>query len=716
MANAIVPVPSFRPYSNVQPFTVRDGATYLLQLEAIKDWLRDYLVPFIDSETSGMEEAWREQVTLLVTQVNDAVTSVEQMLATGTAEVTDLKNAAEAAHIAAEAARDLAAQYASDAEEIQDTAIASIAGNETSDTRAFLDATYAKAAEVASIAELIATGRLSEDALSTAFDEKADAATNGKRAIGQDELVINVQDFGAKGDADENGVGTNDSPAIVDAIAAAVSLGRRLWFPRVANGYRTEVPVVIPGSVDVQMDSPVFSAHNGIGIDYNPAPNGIAYRRNLVFDQIRATQSDWLNATNIGVVTRNVVESEITIVRVKGNTTGYRRVGENAGHVHNQIALFLILNNKFGVETDSVGTGWVNEELLTGGRFAVDTGVNRSTSRYGIVVRSTSEYLNNALTHLKPSMELNFANTLGGAEALPILVSHGAYNEFLGVRDEGNSQTLIRTEGKSQENLVTVSYGSQTGSLVSDVGDFPSTIVSRGVQTVREKAVSRVFDTGALQKLAVAYDASQTMIPGLAIIASSGGTLFRQQTGVIPSAAGVSFSVARAGGKVVDTGKCKRFVVRRNAFGNGGRVVIKPLDANGNVIDGSVVKIVKSVASTPLGWTTSYGGAYLTGGDNTTPIYFTVADNVKQVYVGVGGGTASAEIISITLDALDPIPAPVIEQFPEALTPLATQAPAYGTWNRGQVIKNGAPSAGQPRGWVCTVSGTPGTWVSEGNL
>lgn len=43
-------------------------------------------------------------------------------------------------------------------------------------------------------------------------------------------------------------------------------------------------------------------------------------------------------------------------------------------------------------------------------------------------------------------------------------------------------------------------------------------------------------------------------------------------------------------------------------------------------------------------------------------------------------------------------------------------APTYGTWARGDIVKNGSPAVGSPKGWVCTVSGTPGTWVSEGNL
>ena len=43
-------------------------------------------------------------------------------------------------------------------------------------------------------------------------------------------------------------------------------------------------------------------------------------------------------------------------------------------------------------------------------------------------------------------------------------------------------------------------------------------------------------------------------------------------------------------------------------------------------------------------------------------------------------------------------------------------APNYGTWLRGDNVLNGAPTVGQPKGWVCTVAGSPGTWVSEGNL
>jgi hypothetical protein len=42
--------------------------------------------------------------------------------------------------------------------------------------------------------------------------------------------------------------------------------------------------------------------------------------------------------------------------------------------------------------------------------------------------------------------------------------------------------------------------------------------------------------------------------------------------------------------------------------------------------------------------------------------------------------------------------------------------PDRGTWSVGDRVFNDTPVIGQPKSWVCTVAGTPGTWVSEGNL
>lgn len=43
-------------------------------------------------------------------------------------------------------------------------------------------------------------------------------------------------------------------------------------------------------------------------------------------------------------------------------------------------------------------------------------------------------------------------------------------------------------------------------------------------------------------------------------------------------------------------------------------------------------------------------------------------------------------------------------------------APSSGTWDAQDRVWNDAPTSGQPKSSVCTAAGSPGTWVSEGNL
>ena len=44
-----------------------------------------------------------------------------------------------------------------------------------------------------------------------------------------------------------------------------------------------------------------------------------------------------------------------------------------------------------------------------------------------------------------------------------------------------------------------------------------------------------------------------------------------------------------------------------------------------------------------------------------------------------------------------------------------TAAPTTEFWPTGSYIRNGNVASGQPRGWRCTVGGTPGTWVADSN-
>lgn len=46
----------------------------------------------------------------------------------------------------------------------------------------------------------------------------------------------------------------------------------------------------------------------------------------------------------------------------------------------------------------------------------------------------------------------------------------------------------------------------------------------------------------------------------------------------------------------------------------------------------------------------------------------------------------------------------------------SNSSPPGGNWQVGDRIAQSSPAVGQPKGWMCTVAGAPGTWVSEGNL
>ena len=48
--------------------------------------------------------------------------------------------------------------------------------------------------------------------------------------------------------------------------------------------------------------------------------------------------------------------------------------------------------------------------------------------------------------------------------------------------------------------------------------------------------------------------------------------------------------------------------------------------------------------------------------------------------------------------------------------PSAAAAPTTGAHVRGEIVLNSAPSASGTIGWVCTASGTPGTWRTFGSI
>lgn len=100
---------------------------------------------------------------------------------------------------------------------------------------------------------------------------------------------------------------------------------------------------------------------------------------------------------------------------------------------------------------------------------------------------------------------------------------------------------------------------------------------------------------------------------------------------------------------------------------------------------------------------------------------FKMSASATRLGISLNQGTATGmsgtlEVYAVSIFHGESVPRRLVPQYPVNVLTHNTAAPAAGAWAVGDVVKNSAPSVGNPKGWVCTVAGTPGTWVSEGNL
>jgi hypothetical protein len=93
-----------------------------------------------------------------------------------------------------------------------------------------------------------------------------------------------------------------------------------------------------------------------------------------------------------------------------------------------------------------------------------------------------------------------------------------------------------------------------------------------------------------------------------------------------------------------------------------------------------------------------------------------VSDIGVRFWSGATGVSGDLEVYAVGIYVGNDAPRSEFLQSPDLLTTTSTAAPTIGEWKRGDRVVNSAPAVGNPRSWVCTVAGTPGTWVSEGNL
>ena len=248
---------------------------------------------------------------------------------------------------------------------------------------------------------------------------------------------------GAAGDG-----ATDDTAALVTTFAQ----GQPVWMS--ARDYRITDTVTIPASCPGVMcwgGRALFDrAHDRPAIELGSQTSSSDFVDLSGLQVIAQSQSDWSNEDSIGVRCWNSRSWFIRIVRIRGFTRGIlaRPVsdGSNRAFAYGIGYLGAIENCKIGVELDSTGSnGWTNENIVLGGRFLIEAGVNTAHDRIGIYcLSSTNGYARaNNKVFVGPIFELGAAGAAGEAVAWH---QENVYNAMYGAAYR-DADVLMRRDG-----------------------------------------------------------------------------------------------------------------------------------------------------------------------------------------------------------------------------------------------------------------------------
>lgn len=542
--------------------------------------------------------------------------------------------------------------------------------------------------------------------------------------VSKGSLVFDVRDYGAKGD----GV-TDDTVAIRNAITAGAASGVNniIYFAAVPNGYLTTDTVSVPGHTNLNMVSPIkFSGSGKPALIVGESGANYPSKGVYLIRVIRATVSDWTNLSDIGVQLINHSYSVIHVAQADNFTIGVQTVGQNGqGFTYNKVTLGSMQDCMVGHSVYVASGGWVNENLFLGGSFHCSSS-SPHLPRYGVrftAADGSQTHMPNSNTWIKPSFEINgYADVTGTCVQADYA---GPGNKFRDARVEGVGQTLpVATTGISWPIYFTMSYNSNAiFPYVSEGSSLAGSVVEAQSSFFTDNAKRLVARIDNLANRAAAWGPGNNgttliNIPGLAFQDTSTVALDRRMyNGITMNTNYVSFDSSVFTYIYVSTLSVKTFTISTDAaiVGSNGRLKIRAYDVNGNILTaaGTVLDPGQANAFT---YVTSFGGVWNTNADLTGDRSFTVSQNTAYIAIGVSGGTNPAQLRAISIYTSSPGGCSSWLPWVEDGSNRGVVAPTLGTYNAGRRVINGVPSVGAPKAWVCTAAGSPGTWVSEGNL
>lgn len=465
--------------------------------------------------------------------------------------------------------------------------------------------------------------------------------------------------------------------------------------PLNSNFYKTSTTLIIPPNVNYISNGVLeYIGDNTKGALIIGSKDSLNVKIDLKIN-VRTSVNDWTNENNIGVILYNIQSTtNIDLIQSVGFAVGVRLEAiNNKGFVYNNIRLGQLGNNKIDLLLMSNSNGWVNDNIFFGGRFHRVSNVNPTSNKYGVVIKSEDlSYINNNNNvFVKPSFEYNYSGT---GETCPIIIEHGVQNIFQDVRMEtGTVPYVIKTLNNSTDNVLDIGYQgigyNDYYNLVKDEGEYPNTrIITRKNGTINNRKYN-VYNSGYLPKKIFTKDGTHSYITDEMFIGVSTSTNNSKNslTGLIVNTDSVNISTSRAIGVKINTQKNKRFIINRQLKINGGKgkVMVRCYDINNNILANDK-PYVKGEANVIPVFSTNYGGCWRTGSDIESNFYINLNNDVAFIDVLIGGGTASCDLISFSIDALD-FHTSIINPY-NRIGYYATEKPTSTIYEAGTIVYN----------------------------
>ena len=481
--------------------------------------------------------------------------------------------------------------------------------------------------------------------------------------------VLTARDFGATGDGS-----TDDGPALQAAMNAAAAAGKHLLIGE--GTFRTTMALSLAGAAaGLTMRGLILYAGPAGRAALTLGDGGSARNAQKLYEGLRvqrASQADWSNEADIGILLRNLDESVVEVRQAERFTIGVQLLGDARGFEDSTLSYGRIVDNRIGLDIRTqTASGWNNSLRHLGGHFACSSTTNPTQDRFGIRFSAASGAydLHNSHVFLGPSFELQRQGTPGTVAAIPFLmeVANGRAVTALGIRMEACSPFVARHGGGFSDAVYEVAYVGTYGFLGCDV-DYTATATRAGGTVVpRHQAAAAVgtprlvAEAGSIRGRAFRWNATATGFEGLALLSSNpagppatlNGFCFPGLDAIGLNGDSVTLPTSRAIAFVVDAERCREFFLA--AEGVALRPVAMQFDASENVLGASAPLLFSNMnvvfQDTPSFWWEGNADLdSLTGGLALNRLQrVTLHPACRYAVLGVRGGNAAAQLRALRL-------------------------------------------------------------------